>query len=522
MSTSADWTQPGYNPSEHGWWKADTGESNYGYPQDYFYADSIRAVNVAFGNKFSNIWIVRKDEKGYPRKRIQVPIKFGPRAKSHDYRTEVETSNIDENGIVDPKYYIQNPNIAWKYTGGQYDGSRQTSSDQVRTFYNNYLLSKGVELSMCNLLWEDTMCIPVNMNIEMTAYADKDDDLLQIFEQVIGKTKDSAAFLYVKEFWFMNIRRDIKIKLEQFNFNWGEDNMGEEAKRECSVTFNFTCEANVYRPIKKSSIITSIVTTLYPRVVDSSVVRFGLSGNMYMDEKYKDPATYAAAASSRTFDGSLTSAYDFTNQGTVAVALASAVCDTQIIPFTEQDKLEASAAYSAVASNIDGYMLKYVYSAIPESWREYSRSDRLLDFTTYIFGDTNDGCDIIDGEAVTGLPVSGVCLYNYNSYIYPYSTMQDCKRANREYSVKPLEDAKNNIINAIYGASHGNYLLTKTSASDLGVETPMVAGVPLEDAIYITPITSSINTVDLYQQWTYIAKLDEWRQLGTISLGYMQ
>lgn len=48
MSFSADWTQNDYNPAEHGYWKADTGESNYGFPQGYFFADTIRSVSIAF------------------------------------------------------------------------------------------------------------------------------------------------------------------------------------------------------------------------------------------------------------------------------------------------------------------------------------------------------------------------------------------------------------------------------------------------------------------------------------------
>ena len=146
----------------------------------------------------------------------------------------------------------QYPCMSWKFTNGQYDGQRQTSSNTIRTFYDRYLMSKGVELEHCDLLWQDIMVIPVSMGIQLTCYADKDADLQRMFEQVMRKTKDSVFFLYVKEFWFMNIRRDIKVKLTGFNFDYGPDDMGEDAKREVKVTFDFMCEAFIYREIEKS------------------------------------------------------------------------------------------------------------------------------------------------------------------------------------------------------------------------------------------------------------------------------
>ena len=138
--------------------------------------------------------------------------------------------------------------MTWKFTNGSYDGARQTSSNEIRAFYDKYFMSRGIEMSTCDLFWKDTMVIPVNIGIQLKCYADKDADINRMFEMIMRKTKDSAMFVYVKEFWFMNIRRDIKVKLTGFNFDYGKDDMGAEDKREVSVTFDFTCEAFVYRP----------------------------------------------------------------------------------------------------------------------------------------------------------------------------------------------------------------------------------------------------------------------------------
>lgn len=451
---SADWTQEGYNPAEHNWWKADTGEANNGYPKNYFFADTMRAISIAFGNKFSNLYVTREDEKGYVRKRIQVPIKFGPRAKSHDFRTELESGTIDENGVVEPIYKIQNPNMTWKFTQVSYDGSRQTSSDQIRTFYDKYLLSKGVELKTCDLLWQDTMPIPFNIGIQLTAYTDKDSDAQRILEQVITKTKDSVLFLYVKEFWFMNIRRDVKVKLESCEFTPEPDDMNEEAKREIKVVFNFTCEAVLYRPIEKSSIITSIISTLDTNTNGADITRVGLSGNAYMDEKYTNSATYASAAAVQYFDGSITSGYDFTNKGKNAFGLVSAIASSTSASLNLTDEQIAEYATKFDASNISGYSITYEYSAVPNSWREYDRTFKLLTSTDYIFGDIVGFGSAISGNSFVTETKSGAYLTAVSNYTYPYTGFE---KNGYVYDNKYYTDSKMNTIDTIYATSHDQF-----------------------------------------------------------------
>lgn len=445
---SGDYTQDGYNPEEHGWWKATLGLANGGYPQGYYFADSMRALSVAFGQKFSDIFVIREDEKGYPRKVIQVPIKFGPRAKSHDYRTELESAEIDENGVVDPKYYIQNPCLTWKFTNGQYDGQRQTSSNTIRSFYDRYLMSRGVELTYCDLLWQDMMVIPVTMGIQLTAYADKDEDLQRMFEQVVRKTKDSVLFLYVKEFWFMNIRRDIKVKLTGFNFDYGPDDMGEDAKREVKCTFDFQCEAFIYRPIESSDIITQIVAKLDPHINETTCARVGVSGNMYMHEKYANSAVYAEAAKNRMFDGSLISAYQFADDNHI-VGPAYKCVSSYFVPYDNVDTYVKQ--YSANYTDICASAEVYCYESVPETVREYNFDDTLVSAKVYVYGSDISGADVISGGRVIHTSASPICLKTDRIVERPWRRLF---KNHYDYGHKYLEDSKHNIINAVYGVSH--------------------------------------------------------------------
>lgn len=252
----SNWKSPGYNPEEHGWWRATLDDANnFGYPNNYYFADTVRAIIIAFGKFFNDMYVVRFDENGYPRKKIQVPLKFGPRAKSHDYRREEESGKT---------YYIPLPNMFYKITSFQYDQARAASSNTIRTFYDQYLMSKGIEERYVDLLWSDAKPVPYNIGIELTAKADKFADILQIVEQISSRF-DPDAFVFIKEFWFMNIRRDVKMKLESVSVDY-QDDFGEQDKRELEAKFAFTIEGQVYTKIEHGAIIDQIILKLNPSI----------------------------------------------------------------------------------------------------------------------------------------------------------------------------------------------------------------------------------------------------------------
>ncbi len=260
-----NWKTPGYDPSKNGWWRASLGQeaSNFGYPNTYLFADSMRAVVQAFGKHFSNLWVVHYDENGYPRKKIQVPIKFGPRSKAYDFRKEQEMK-----AKTGRTYYIPQPNMTYKITGTQYDESRAVSVDTVRTFYDTALMKRGVEYSQLDLLWQDTSPVPYIVNIELNANCETMSDAMQIWEQICGQFSPDIN-LNVKEFWFIDIPRNIKVILESTNFEFNED-FGEEDKREINVKFQFKIECVIYTGIQDGSIIDQIRVILNPNLAKTS------------------------------------------------------------------------------------------------------------------------------------------------------------------------------------------------------------------------------------------------------------
>ena len=303
--SESNWKNDGYNPEEHEWWKATLDDKdNLGYPTGYYYADTMRAIMVAFTKFFNDVYVIRYDEHGYPRKSIRVPIKFGPRSKSHDFRKEEESGET---------YYIPLPNMYYKFTGFQYDSTRAASSNSIRTFYENYLLSKGIEEGECQLLWEDTQPVPYNITFEMSAKVELFADLLQIIEQISSRFNPDA-FLFIKEFWFMNIRRDIKMKLDSVSIDF-QDEFGEQDKRELEAKFSFTIEGQVYTKIEHGAIIDRIIAVLNPAIAvykDGSDVPDRYKSMIDVSGNYREePGTYDP--DTNTWQGSMTDRYDFAN-----------------------------------------------------------------------------------------------------------------------------------------------------------------------------------------------------------------
>ena len=249
----ANYTQTGYDPSLHGYWKGTTdGAPNFGYPANYYYADTMRSLFIGFENFFKDLYVIRYNKFGEPVKTIQVPIKFGPRNKSHDFRTEQESGN---------KYYISLPNLAYRLDSMQFASERAKGIYETRAFYNKDLENAGLICDQQEKFWSDVQPVPYNINVSMEANCEKMTDAEQIVEQIAVRFQP-ASFFDVKEFWFFNKRRSIKLKMESLNWEIQSESMGEEDWRRIKVTFSFIMEAFLYKPIKDAQIIEKINTYL--------------------------------------------------------------------------------------------------------------------------------------------------------------------------------------------------------------------------------------------------------------------
>ena len=312
--------KPKYDPSTHQYKKGWIDNApNGGYPANYFFADSIRSVLIGFGNYFNNVFVIRYDEKGEPIKKIQVPLKYGPRMKSHDFRVEQESGK---------KYYIQLPNMTYRIDSLAFASDRYSGGGEPRGFYEKYFEVHGIDYVMANKFWSDVHPVPVNITISMEAKTEHISDATQILEQIMVRFAPEA-YIDLKEFWFINKRRSIKMKCESSNIEISQD-FGEEDKREITVTFSFTVEAWLYKPIQDASIIDKIVTVL------------GVNNdNNYWNETLLG-----------NYDGSFTNRHDLSYQFGTKIGRVSA-----LKPFEDQP---------APISSTTGWFYEYEYNELSD------------------------------------------------------------------------------------------------------------------------------------------------------------
>lgn len=247
----ANYTQKGYDIAENNMWKGTTEGPNKGYPKNYYYADTLRNISIAFTNFFNDLYVVRYNEYGEPVKNIQVPIKFGPRMKSFDFRRELESGKT---------YYVSYPNMAWRFDGMSFDAERFSGQYAERVFYNDTLEEIGIDYTMSDLFWGDTQPVPYNLNISMELKCDLLSDATQVVEQICARFTPDVN-INIKEFWFFNKKRNISLILSG-DPSWSieSESIGEEDKREITVTFSFTAAIWLYKPIKNGVIIDKINT----------------------------------------------------------------------------------------------------------------------------------------------------------------------------------------------------------------------------------------------------------------------
>lgn len=278
----ANYTQPNYDPSQNGFWRGTVdGAPNFGYPRNYYYADTIRSLFLAFENFFNDLKVIRYDKFQVPTKVINVPIKFGPRKKSHDFRTEQESGD---------KYYISMPNLAYKLDSMEFDAERAKGLYETRAFYDKDLENAGIVCDMQEKFWSDVQPVPYNISVGMEANCENMSDALQIVEQICARFSP-ACFMDLKEFWFFNKRRSIKMLLNGVTWEIQSDAMGEEEWRQIKVNFSFKMEAVLYKPVKDAKIIERINT----------YVTLNKGDFMYHNVTFGDK------------DGSLDNPYNFSN-----------------------------------------------------------------------------------------------------------------------------------------------------------------------------------------------------------------
>jgi len=212
--------------------------------RDHFYWTTTRKSIIAFGNMFSNIYVIRNKVNDDPGEVIRVPISYAPR--------QGFIARIEQQPDIDNKsFQVVLPAMAFEFAGMVYDPTRKISPiTQNRTVNSNP-----------NTLTAQYAPTPYNLSMNLYVYARNQDDGLQIIEQIIPFFNPDYN-LVLKAIPALDIKNDLPITLETISY---EDNYESDftTRRSIIWTLNFSLKLNYYGPKADQGIIRKVIATTF-------------------------------------------------------------------------------------------------------------------------------------------------------------------------------------------------------------------------------------------------------------------
>ncbi len=226
--------------------------------QIFYYPRTIRSVIVSLSQVFTNILCYNFDsisgDTSAAIQRIPVPVKFGPQDKKFLSRTEEESGQ---------RYQVQLPEISIELKSIQYSEKRATGTNEYRFFTD-----PNTPFHDLNSFFEDTQPAPYDFSFNLRIRTNSLDHSFQIFEQILPIFNPTIT-LRIKEFKFLNISRELKVRLDSTSLEFQEP-MTQDDRREIISTIPIVVEAVLYKPTSTSKIIKEIIYKQYINSHDTS------------------------------------------------------------------------------------------------------------------------------------------------------------------------------------------------------------------------------------------------------------
>jgi hypothetical protein len=255
-------------------------------PQNYK-PHSIRNIIIALLNDFSNIDvdIVDPNTNELIKTIPSVPITFGPLEKYTYLRDRLENTTYDT-------YYQSLPKMGLNWTSINYNGERATGVQEIRTFYN-----KNLGISDIDGFIKDVNPVPYDIGFDLDIRTNSIGQFTQIIEKILPNF-NPHRHIRIKEFSFLNIERDIKVKNDGLSQNFLLD-QDETNRREVHGIMALTVEAFLYTQLSNEGIIKTIKTNIFPGHISdeySALSSFHLSG-------WDSSASFPLSTLSYTYSG---------------------------------------------------------------------------------------------------------------------------------------------------------------------------------------------------------------------------
>jgi len=232
-------------------------------PDDYI-PQSVRAIIIGLMNEFNGIKVY-DFENGAIARTLKVPIQLAEKEKYQALLLE------DESG---QKYYPKYPKLSLSWISTQYNGERAKGTNVTRMWYNSLSALSDVDSFI-----SDVNPVPYDLGFELSIRTQSLSHFTQILEQILPYF-DPARHIRIKEFRFLNIERNVKVRLDGISQEFLVE-QEETVRRYVNGTLNLTCEAHMYRGFSDESVIKDINLNLIEGGVDdglSAMNQIQLSG----------------------------------------------------------------------------------------------------------------------------------------------------------------------------------------------------------------------------------------------------
>ena len=223
-----------------------------------FYHSTLKKYCSVFGNLFNDIYIRRFDSAGSKVQTIPVPIRYAAKTKWLELLNDPHNTQ---------RVSIQLPFISFVITNVEYDSSRQTSQLSMMTAATD---DKNRRKLIYNF-------VPYKLGFEMTIIGKNNDDVSQIWEQIIPYfTPDHSNTVNIVE-GFPDM--DIKISLQSTSIDDNYEGTFQET-RSIKWTLNFMCDVVFAGPISDQGVIKKIginyTVTDYNNINERTIITPGL------------------------------------------------------------------------------------------------------------------------------------------------------------------------------------------------------------------------------------------------------
>lgn len=199
----------------------------------YFYNQRIRKAVAVFGSLFNNIYVVRKNSNGTVINQQKVPLSYAPK---RDFLARLDAMQNGED--FERQIAVKLPRMSFEITNLAYDPSRQLPKINKCIAFNKTSEFGGSATQLYNP-------VPYTITFSLNAYAQSQDDALQIVEQIMPYFTPHYT-VTVQPLDDYDIKEDTPITLSAVTFS-DDYESPLEARRTIIYTLDFDMKLFLYK-----------------------------------------------------------------------------------------------------------------------------------------------------------------------------------------------------------------------------------------------------------------------------------